>query len=315
MTLLEKILEQKEKVKKDNGEGVAIDSIMLCDIIGGGKTQSHFYKKDSLHEMRSISKVLISLAYGIAIDRKMKVNGKPLTLKTKVFTVIEKLAQIENIDNLEKMKKWNIWTLLTYSAGYESQMFSERFIKNIKYQDRLNYVLNYPLKNEPNEKYVYNNAELFLLSVFFTEAFGENLTEFIKREIFAPLGIKTFKWTSYGKYNPGGTGLYIYHKDMFKIGQLILNKGKFNDKQIVSSTYIEKMCKSQIETPYAVKPERVLPKVGVGYIMHISRDGYSFKDGTNGQYLIVNFEKGQLITICSSEPDMKYVTEILRGII
>lgn len=75
------------------------------------------------------------------------------------------------------------------------------------------------------------------------------------------------------------------------------------------------MCSTQIDTPYAVKPERVLPKIGVGYIMHISRDGYIFKDGTNGQYLIINFNKNLLISILSSEKEMKYVTEILRDLI
>ena len=49
--------------------------------------------------------------------------------------------------------------------------------------------------------------------------------------------------------------------------------------------------------------------------MHISRDGYVYKDGTNGQYLIINFSKNLLITILSSEKEMSYVSEILRGII
>lgn len=75
------------------------------------------------------------------------------------------------------------------------------------------------------------------------------------------------------------------------------------------------MCSTQIKTPYAVKPNRVLPKEGVGFVMHISKDGYVFKDGTNGQYLIINFSKNQLITILSSESEMQYVTEILRGLI
>ena len=47
----------------------------------------------------------------------------------------------------------------------------------------------------------------------------------------------------------------------------------------------------------------------------MNRDGYVYKDGTNGQYLIVNFNKQQLITILSSEPEMSKVTEILRNLI
>jgi len=50
-------------------------------------------------------------------------------------------------------------------------------------------------------------------------------------------------------------------------------------------------------------------------VMHISRDGFAYKDGTNGQYLILNLTKNLLITIFASERDMSCVTEILRGLI
>ena len=49
--------------------------------------------------------------------------------------------------------------------------------------------------------------------------------------------------------------------------------------------------------------------------MNISRDGCAYKDGADGQYIIVNFAKNQLITILSTEPEMQYVTEILRGLV
>ena len=311
MELIERIKEQKEKIFTSTGENVKIDSIMIDD---NGLLSSYFYNPDSLHEMRSISKVMIVLAYGIAIDRKMVVKDQPITTETYVYPILKNLTTIKK-ENVEKIKKWQIKTLLTYSTGYANQMFSEKFIKGRDEKTFIDYVLNYDLPNNPNEKYVYNNAEIFLLSVYFQEAFGINITEFILKEIFNPLGIKKFIWKNYGKYCPGGTGLYISHNDLFKIGELILHKGYFNGKQIISKKFIEEMCSAQIITPYAIKPERVLPKTGVGYIMHISRDGYFFKDGTNGQYMIINFDKNLLITILSSEKEMKYVTEILRDII
>lgn len=311
MELIERIKKQKEKIFTSTGENVKIDSIMIDD---NGLLSSHFYNPDSLHEMRSISKVMIALAYGIAIDRKMLVEDQPITTKTYVYPILKNLTTIKK-ENVEKIKKWQIKTLLTYSAGYANQMFSEKFIKGRDEKKFIDYVLNYDLPNNPNEKYVYNNAEIFLLSVYFQEAFGINITEFISKEIFNPLGIKKFVWKNYDKYCPGGTGLYISHNDLFKIGELILHKGCFNGKQIISKKFIEEMCSAQIITPYAIKPERVLPKTGVGYIMHMSRDGYFFKDGTNGQYMIINFDRNLLISILSSEKEMKYVTEILRDII
>lgn len=315
--MLERILENKEKVFTPN-ENVKIDSIMLEE---NGKIESHFYfDEDNLHEIRSVSKVLIALAYGCAMYENLQVGGEPLSVETYIYPVLKNVIKIQDESNLEKIKKWQIKTLLTYSAGYDKQMFNEKCLKALKEsgkteEDFLDYAINYPLAYQPNEKYVYNNAETFLLSVFFQEAFKENIASYIQRKIFKPLGIENFVWKNYGKYCPGGTGLYLSAKGLFKIGQLMLRGGEFAGTRIISEEFISEMCSTRIETPYAVKQGRVLPKVGVGLVMHISRDGYVFKDGTNGQYLILNFEKNLLISILSSETNMEYVTEILRGII
>lgn len=303
---INQILSKKKKVFTSTGENVHIDSIMIEE---NGTIQKHFYKPDCLHEMRSLSKVLIALAYGIVLDKKL------ISLDTFVYPTLSKLNVEIRKDNLDKIKQWKIRHLLTYTCGYEKQMFSEKYIKDLDKNKLLEYVLNCDLPNPVGEIYTYNNAETFLLSVFFQEMFKENIADFIAREIFSPLGITEYKCENFGKYCPGGTGLYISHESLFKIGQLILHKGKFNNKQIISHFFIEEMCKTQIQTPNATKPDRVLPKFGVGYIMHISRDGYVYKDGTNGQYLIVNFAKNQLITILSSESEMNYVIEILRDLI
>ena len=160
MKLLEKIKRQKEKIFTSTGENVKVDSVMIDD---NGEVSSYFYNPDDLHEMRSISKVMIALAYGIAIDRKMLVNGKPITTETDVYPIFKNLTEIKS-ENVEKIKKWKIKTLLTYSAGYVAQMFSEKFIKGIDEKTFIDYVLNYDLPNEPNEKYVYNNAAVLYIT-------------------------------------------------------------------------------------------------------------------------------------------------------
>ena len=230
--LFEQILSKKQIIKNKYNQNVNIDSIILKD---AEQIFSHFYKEDALHEMRSISKVLIALAYGIIIDRK------ELSLETLVYPIIKNIIDIKNVNNLEKIKKWKIKHLLTYSCGYESQMFSERFIKDINPKNYLDYIVNFDLVYEPGEKYTYNNADIFLLSVCFQEIFNKNIKDFIVEEIFKPLNIQNFKWDNYDKYCPGGTGLYISHKDLFKIGELILNKGKYDNQQIISQKYIEDM--------------------------------------------------------------------------
>lgn len=291
---------------KETLPSLNIDSIFLEQ---DGKLDKIFYNYECLHELRSCAKLLVAIAIGIVIDKGM------ITLDTFVYPSIKNIVNINNESNLEKIKKWKIRDLLTHTTGYEKQMMSESYIKDIDEDKLLDYALNYDIPYEVGTRFAYNNVEPFVLSVFFQEAFGINLTDFINENIFKKLDIKEYKWNNYGKYCSGATGLYMKHSDFHKIGQLLLNNGIYNNNQVVPREWINEMCKLQLETPSAYKSERVFPKVGIGYYVFISRDGYIFRDGSNGQYIIVNKKNNILITIMSSERDMKNVTEILKKLI
>lgn len=249
------------------------------------------------------------MAIGIAIDKGM------ITLDTYIYPSIKDIVNIRNKKNLEKIKEWKIRDLLTHTTGYESQMMSENFIKNIDKNKLLDYALNYDIPYDVRTRFSYNNVEPFILSVFFQETFGINLSNFINKNIFSKLDIVDYKWNDYGKYCPGATGLYLRHTDFHKLGKLLLNDGLYNGIQVVPKKWIKEMCSMQLETPEIYKKKKVLPKVGIGYFTFISRDGFVFRDGSNGQYIIVNKDKNLLITIMSTEKEMKNIMEILRNVI
>lgn len=283
-----------------------IDSIFLEQ---GGRLDKVFYNEECLHELRSCSKLLVAMAIGIAIEKGM------ITLDTFIYPSIKDIVDIRSESNLEKIKKWKIRNLLTHTTGYESQMMSERFIKDIDEDKLLDYALNYDIPYSVGTRFAYNNVEPFVLSVFFQETFGINLTGFINENIFKKLDIKEYKWDNFGKYCPASTGLYLKHSDFHKIGKLLLNNGRYNNIQVIPEAWINEMCALQLETPSAFKSERVFPKVGVGYYTFISINNYVFRDGADGQYIIINKDKNILITIMSREKEMKNVTEILRNLI
>ncbi|MDY5875084.1 MAG: serine hydrolase, partial [Bacilli bacterium] len=247
---------------------INIDSVFIEQ---NGNIEKYFYKDEQLHELRSCAKLLVAMAIGIAIDKGLSIAGEPLDLNTKIFPTIKDIVNITNKSNIEKIKEWTIKDLLTHTTGYESQMMSERFIQDIDKDNLVDYALNYDIPYEVGVRFAYNNVEPFILSVFFQEAFNQNLANFIDEKIFKKLNILDYKWENYGKYCPGATGLYLKHSDFHKIGQLLLNEGKYNNNQIISSSWIKEMCSIKLETPSAYKPERVLPKIGIGYFTFISR--------------------------------------------
>ena len=285
-----------------------IDSIFLEQ---DEQVDKVFYNDECLHELRSCSKLLVAMAMGIAIDKGM------FSLDTLIYPILKNVVYIKNKKNIEKISKWNIRTLLTHTTGYEEIIMSAKEIKEkqLDTSNIINYALNADIPYEVGERFAYNNVEPFILSVFFQEKFGINLSEFIKDNIFDKLDIKKYKWDNYGKYCPGCTGLFLKHSDFHKIGKLLLNDGKYNDIQVIPEDWINEMCKIQFETPEICKKERVLPKYGVGYFTFISRDGIIFRDGSNGQNIIIDKNNNLLITIMATEPNMKNITEILRNLI
>lgn len=285
-----------------------IDSIFIEQ---NSKLDKILYKEEQLHALRSASKLLVAFAVGIAIK-----EGK-LSLELNVYDLIKNVCNIYNKNNLPKIKRWTIRNLLTHTTGYDKQIISNNELKNIDidYTKILDYVLNYDIQNEVGEKYIYNNVEPFLISVIFSEYLNINLKDYVKEKIFDKMDIKEFKWDSFGRYCKGGTGLYLKPSDFHKIGQLLLNNGYYNGTPIIPSDWVQEMCKPQIKTESVYKKERVLPKINGGYFTFLSRDGYIFRDGALGQYIIINKENDLLITIMSSEKEMKNVTEIIRNIL
>lgn len=304
---IENIKDNVDKLSKEL-PSLNIDSIFLEQ---NGRIDKVFFNEECLHELRSCSKLLVAMAIGIAVNKNM------ISMDTLVYPVIKDVVHITNKKNIEKISKWNIRNLLTHTTGYEEIIMSAKEIKEkqLDTSNIINYALNVDIPYEVGKKFAYNNVEPFILSVFFQEKFGINLSDFIKENIFDKLSIKEYKWDNYGKYCPGCTGLFLKHSDFHKIGKLLLNDGKYNDIQIIPEQWINEMCKMQFETPEICKKERVFPKYGVGYFTFISRDGIIFRDGSNGQNIIIDKNKDFLITIMATEKEMKNVTEILRDLI
>lgn len=273
-----------------------------------GKIDKFFYNEEKLHELRSCSKLLVAIAIGIAIDKKM------LTLDTKVYSILKKLVDIKNENNIEKIKKWDIKTLLTHTTGYKEMIMTAKEIKekNLDINNILKYVLNVDIPYQVGTKFVYNNVEPFILSVFFQEKFKIKLSDFINENIFKKIDIKKYQWDDYGKYCPGCTGLFLKHSDFHKIGKLLLNGGVYNGIQVVSKNWINMMCSLQFEISSVYKTKVALPMLGAGYYTFISKEGYVFRNGSNGQYIILNKDNNLLITIMSSEKNRENVMEILR---
>ncbi len=190
------------------------------------------------HDLRSVTKSIRSILLGIAVDKRLiDTIDDPISkyLKSKVP---EK--------NLGKTKdEITIRHLITMSTGLDCNDWDKKSEgqedKVYRKKDWVQYTLDLPMVNEPGTVSNYCSMGVLLLAEILSEASGMSIDEFAEKHLFEPLGISNVSWghTSNKDVIPSGKRLYMTSRDMAKIGQLILNNGKWNGTQVVSEKWIK----------------------------------------------------------------------------
>lgn len=325
MNIFQSIVGKLESVKDKNGNNLNMDSIIITH---GTELFKHNFKAEAMqNDVRSLCKPIISIALGIAIENGLKLRNETVNLETRIFPFFKDLISINNSENINRWEQVNLRHVLTHSIGFSEGLMFSKQIKGKAPDTLLEYIFNTDIVNTPGTTFVYSNVGPYLISVLIQEELGVSLSEWINQLLFQKIGIKSWEWKKYGKYCAGATGLLLYHDDMHKIGEILLKKGMFKDKRIVSSEWIELMTTKQISTfggespngqrtePSVYDPKRVFPKWGYGFFVYICENGTYYIDGTDGQYIIVLKNKETLITTFGHQSDMKPITECFRELL
>ena len=101
-----------------------------------------------------------------------------------------------------------------------------------------------------NQKFHYNSLNTYVLSRIVCQLSGMSLSAFLSDRLFSPMGIEDFYWEVCPQgFEKGGWGLYMRAEDLAKLGQLILNDGIWNGRQLISKEFLDRATSVQIETP------------------------------------------------------------------
>ena len=166
--------------------------------------------------------------------------------------------------------------LLTMTSGIT---FNESGI--VSGNDWLGSFLNASVNGKPGTEFQYNSLNTYVLSAIVTKRTGETLTEYLTPRLFGPLGITKYYWETCPKgITKGGWGLFLCAEDMAKLGQLYLQRGKWNGQQLVSEYWIE------ISTARHLKTQN--DTYGYGYQLWMEQRPGSFEyNGMLGQNVII----------------------------
>jgi CubicO group peptidase (beta-lactamase class C family) len=188
------------------------------------------------HDMRSASKSVTSLLVGIAIDRKLIAGVDEPVLKFFPDTAAVKqpgwdAITLRHLLTMSSGIKWDEARAWTDPENDEPHLTFEA--------DPIGYVLAKPVAAPPDALWTYNGGGTELLGNIIERVSKKSLEAFARETLFQPLGITDVEWKPYknGKI-AAAAGLRLRPRDAAKIGQLVLNRGQWNGRQIVSADWI-----------------------------------------------------------------------------
>ena len=281
-----------------------IHSVMI--VKGGNVIYSRWQSKgeeNTPHVLHSVSKTFTATAVGLAIA-----EGK-MALTDKVIDYFPDKLPTNVSKNLKAM---TVRDLLTMSCGHDV----EPSVRSAQ-QDWVTAFLAHPVVHKPGKFYLYNSMGTYMLSAIVQKVTGEKVVDYLDTRLFQPLRIDKPRWDESPQgINCGGWGLYLKTEDLAKMGQLLLQKGKWNGKQLIPAKWVAEMSKKQVEsinpgTRIEQAAERGMTKEtsdwmqGYGYQMWRCRPGCFRADGARGQYIIVVPDKDAVIAITSDVEDLQ----------
>jgi CubicO group peptidase (beta-lactamase class C family) len=252
------------------------------------------YTPESPHVLFSLSKSFTSTAVGLAIA-----EGK-LSVDDEVLKFFPGDAPAEPSAQLKAMR---IRDLLRMNTGHETepprppdQSWKQAF-------------LNHPVRYKPGTHFLYNTSATYMQAAIIEKVTGMSLLDYLRPRLFDPLGIEHPTWDK----SPegiclGGYGLSIRTEDLARFGQLYLQEGKWQGKQLVPESWIQEA--TSFQTSNGSHPRSDWDQ-GYGYQFWRCRNGCYRGDGAFGQYCIVMPEQDAVIAITGGVRDMQAVLNLV----
>lgn len=199
----------------------------------------HYFNQKSAADLfndQSLTKGIVSILIGIAIDK-----GFISSLDEKIVRFFPELKQ----DADQRKQTITIRQVMNQASGFYHEDLS-RLDKYLTLSNPSAYTIQQPLTTDPGSNFHYSNAASHLLSVIVTKASGMPTLEFANKYLFRPMKIEKVEWLKMNDGYYDGSGLLSIRlsvTDMNRIGVLLLNGGRYGGRQIVSSSFVQRLLK------------------------------------------------------------------------
>jgi CubicO group peptidase (beta-lactamase class C family) len=192
---------------------------------------------DTLHDVRSVTKSVVSLLYGIArhegcvgpVERPL-LDGFPEYPDLQADPARTKIL-VQHALTMTMGVEWD------ESLPYSDPRNGERRMDAAP--DRCRFVLEQPLVAPPGERWNYCGGATAVIAKLVSRGTGRPLLDYATERLFAPLGIEHFEWISDKLGEPSAAaGLRLRPRDLARIGQLVLRQGRWGERQLVPDPWL-----------------------------------------------------------------------------
>jgi CubicO group peptidase (beta-lactamase class C family) len=243
---------------------------------------------DKPHVLWSLSKSFTSSAVGFAVS-----EGR-ISVDDLVLTFFPEDAPPEPSNHLKAMR---IRDLLTMTVGHQSEVFL---------RDKTEWTrafLAHDVPHKPGTHFQYNTPATYMLSAIIQKVTGQTVRDYLKPRLFEPLGISDPVWEESPEgISLGGYGLFVRTEDIAKFGQLYLQQGQWQGKQLLPAEWIAEATSKQVSN--GSDPSKDWEQ-GYGYQFWRCRHGAYRGDGKDGQFCIVLPELDAVIAITANTGNMQ----------
>ena len=254
---------------------------------------------DTQHDLRSVTKSLVSLLYGIALaDKRVPPVNTPLLSQFPEYPELARDPQRANLTIANALTmtlgmQWNEQLSYLDPANSETAMDAA--------PDRYRYVLARPIVAAPGEVWIYSGGAVALVARVIEKGTGQALADYARSALFEPLGIDKFSWV---KGTDGeaiaASGLRLTPRELARVGQLVLARGQWDGRTIVPAAWLDASF-----TPAAT----VRDGQSYGYFWRVGEIAYPSKTGIRGERYVVGLGNGgQLLAIIPARALVVVVT-------
>lgn len=270
---------------------------------------------DSLHEIQSVTKSIVSACIGIALQQ-----GKIKSIDQKVFDFFPEYAA----QDTGLKSALTIRNLLTMTTGLSWNELDYNRVENSEHQmyiatDPVGYVLGLPMIYEAGKTFTYCGGAPQVLAAIIEKTTGKTIDSFAREFLFGPMGITNYEWSTTKDDNnqpDAAAGLYMRSRDLMSFGLLYLNKGRFNEKQIIPASWVKESITPQIITHDSYNDQ-------YGFLWWLWKDSVLNKPisiaacmGNGGQCIFIDKENSLVVVVTAGNYRLKtYSYELFKDFV